>query len=104
MGDGRFTVDLQDLEKLAQGLDDAKNQLDTAMKAMGQADIGALGLQQLADACKHFQDRWGYGLGQLGDDAKALHQGLQDVLKNYNKTESDLTAALQGKPAPGAAS
>jgi hypothetical protein len=36
MGDGRFTVDPQDLEKPAQGLDDAKNRLDTAMKAMGQ--------------------------------------------------------------------
>ncbi|GAA1993961.1 hypothetical protein [Kitasatospora viridis] len=102
MGDDRFVVDLPDLERLAKGLDDAKSELDTALKAMGSANLGGLGIQALTDACQHFQSRWSYGLGQLGKDAQALHEGLQNVLKNYGKTEADLAAGLQGSPAPGA--
>ncbi|MCC9306151.1 hypothetical protein LN042_03345 [Kitasatospora sp. RB6PN24] len=101
MGDGRFVVDLPDLERLAKGLDDAKSELDTALKAMGSAGASGLGTAELTSACEHFQSRWGYGLGQLGKDAQALHEGLQTVLKNYGKTESDLASGLQGAPSPG---
>ncbi|MCX4751510.1 hypothetical protein OG455_39435 [Kitasatospora sp. NBC_01287] len=96
-GDGRFVVDLPDLERLAKELDSAKAELDSALKAMGGADPAGLGMTELDSACAHFQSRWGYGLGELGKDAQALHDGLAKVLKNYGRTEADLAAGLQGK-------
>lgn len=98
-GDTRFIVDLPELDRLLKDLDSAKGELDNALKALKGAASTGLGLAELDSACDHFQSKWGYGLKQLGDDAKALHDGLDSVLKAYHQTEEGLAAMLQGNGA-----
>ncbi len=98
-GDTHFAVDLPQLSGLLQDLDSAKSGLDNALKALKAVDATGLGLAELDSACDHFQSKWGYGLKQLGDDTKALHDGLDSVLKAYNQTEDGLAAMLKGNGA-----
>lgn len=89
-----FKVDLDALSKMTSTLQQAGEQMDQALQALGGAQDGQIGPQSLAGAAKDFQGTWKYGLGQLQHAISECTEGVDKVHKNYQQTEQTVQQAL----------
>lgn len=92
---GGYKVQLDELGKLINTLDEAANQITEANKtlsAMGQLR-GMMGNETLADEAQAFEDTWEYGIEKLGEAATDVSERLVAVKDNYQKLE-ELNAEL----------
>jgi hypothetical protein len=92
---GELFVDLTALRATSAQLARAESELraaSCALRAVGSADLGSA---RLAGACDGFRDRWGHGIGQLGQAADVVRQQLDEALRVYAEADAQL---LRGRP------
>lgn len=100
-----YSVNITELAKLIQTLEDGAEQVREANKTLAaQGQLDMLGHESLADAAEKFEEKWRYGLDKLDEAAEGVIDRLQAAKKNYEALEEghrDLfdrfTSALEGK-------
>ncbi|MGH3633977.1 MAG: hypothetical protein ACRDTS_07775 [Mycobacterium sp.] len=90
MGNG-YRIDLGEMKSLTTTLEQAKESMNSADSALGDAAPQDLGSAGLDGAGKGFTDKWGYGIGKIADLAGKMTGGLQDTLKTYQQTEDNIS-------------
>ena len=89
-----FKVDLDVLGRMTTTLQDAGEQMEQALQALGAAEDGQIGPQVLAGAAKDLQSTWKYGLGQLQQAISECTEGVTKVHQNYQETEQGIAQSL----------
>ena len=93
MGDF-FQVDLEVLGRMTSSLQQAGDQMESALRQLGGAEGGQIGTAALDASAQHFQSTWHYGLGQLQQIIKETDEGVQAAHDAYQQLEQALTQAL----------
>lgn len=90
-----LVVNTATLAEAAKRLREAEKLTDTVRDQhhVWKDDAGQAGRDDVADAARHFIDRWGYGIGCLGREMGALGELLDRCVKDFEATESQLTHA-----------
>jgi uncharacterized protein YukE len=90
-----FSVDVDGLAQLVKDLQGCADDLDHGLKALHEAGAAGLGFDFLDDSCRHFQDKWEYGLKKVRECVKTLHEGLDTAQQNYAQTEQGLAGSMK---------
>ena len=96
-----YQIDLGELGSLITTLRDAKDSMDSANNALKDASARDLGTSGLDGAGGDFQDKWGYGIGQIADLSGKMTTGLSDTQKTYQNAEDSISKLF---PNPGGSS
>lgn len=86
-----FTVDIEGLDALGTNLDRAKENLDSALKAMEDIGPDSIGPDDLDDACAEFRDDWERGIDKIGECVDKITEGLRGARKGYAEIENAFT-------------
>lgn len=87
---GGYEVNIAELGKLIQTLEDGAEQVRDANKtlaAVGQLDM--LGNETLKVEAHRFEEKWDYGLGKLDEAAEGVIDRLESAKKNYAALEEE---------------
>lgn len=83
-----YTVNIAELAKLIQTLEDGAEQVREANKTLSaQGELDMLGHESLAGAAEGFEEKWRYGLDKLDEAAEGVIERLQAAKKNYEALE-----------------
>ncbi|RAJ69105.1 hypothetical protein K378_01994 [Streptomyces sp. Amel2xB2] len=89
-----FQVDLSELRQLKQKLTKSKDRLEESLRRMKDTGPKNLGKRSLDSACEDFEDDWEHGLNETKKRIEILEEGIDAILKNYEKTESEIHKSL----------
>lgn len=93
-----FSVDLDALAELRRQLDGAREQLDGALAALGEAAAPRLGSDDLDRACEEFRQSWAHGLGKLGECVGVVGEGIGAVGATYAQGEAAVASGFGATP------
>jgi hypothetical protein len=103
---GGYQVNLDEMGTLISTLQQAKEQMTSANKALGESSPSDLGSRDIDSAGAEFQDRWAYGIGKIADFSGAVADGLTKAKQVYADMETSTARALVHtageQPAPAA--
>ena len=94
MADPDFEVDLGELRKLKSKLKSSKERLEESLRRMKDTGPKNLGKHSLDRACADFEDDWEHGLNETKERIQTLEDGIDAILKNYEKTEAEIHKSL----------
>ncbi|MCU1681532.1 MAG: hypothetical protein JWQ81_2271 [Amycolatopsis sp.] len=101
---GGYQVDLNEMGTLITTLQQAKDRMTDANKALGDSTPSDMGSREIDSAGAEFQDRWKYGIGKIAEFSGAVVDGLTKAKQAYADVESEAIAALgqspSGQPSP----
>jgi hypothetical protein len=104
---GGYQVDLGQMGTLITTLQQAKEQMTNANKALAESSPNDLGSRDIDAAGGEFQDRWKYGIGKIAEFSSAVVDGLTKAKQAYAEVETNTVEALAkttgGQPAPAPA-
>ncbi|NLU66045.1 hypothetical protein [Streptomyces sp. HNM0574] len=89
-----FEVDLAELRKLKSKLTSSKDRMEESLRRMKDTGPKNLGKRSLDAACEDFEDDWEHGLSETKKRIEILEEGIDAILKNYEKTESEIHKSL----------
>lgn len=95
-----FRTDLAELRQLRSKLTENDEQLADALKRMKDTGPKNLGRRSLDSACEDFEDDWSYGLQKTQERVKTLKEGLDKIIKGYEKTEQSIDHTMDGLAKP----
>jgi hypothetical protein len=99
-----YQVDLGQMGTLITTLQQAKEQMTNANKALAESSPNDLGSREIDAAGGEFQDRWKYGIGKIAEFSGAVVDGLTKAKQVYAEVETKTAEALGkttgGQPAP----
>ncbi|MDH6128516.1 hypothetical protein [Kitasatospora sp. GP82] len=98
MGDF-FRVEIGDLDRLLQQLQQSQQELHTALNAMRDTGPKTTGSKALDHACDDFQHGWGDEIKMLAEGTEQISTGLNEVRKNYAESEQGINDALRPRSA-----
>jgi hypothetical protein len=93
MGDF-FQVDLDVLGRMTSSLQEAGDQMETALRQLGSTEGGQIGTSALDSSAQHFQSTWQYGLGQLQQVIKETDEGVKAAHDAYQQLDQALKQAM----------
>lgn len=93
MGDF-FQVDLEVLGRMTTSLQQAGDQMESALRQLGGAEGGQVGTQLLNTAAHNFQSTWHYGLGQLQQIIKETDEGVKAAHDAYQELDQAIKQAM----------
>ena len=93
MGDF-FQVDLDVLGRMTSSLQEAGDQMESALRQLGGAEGGRIGTSALDSAAHHFQSTWHYGLGQLQQTIKETDEGVKAAHDAYQQLDQAIKQAM----------
>ncbi len=97
-----YRVNIAELAKLIQTLDDGAHQVREANKTLAaQGQLDMLGHDALTGSAHEFEETWRYGLGKLDEAAEAVIERLEAAKANYEQLE-DAHGGLFDKVLPAA--
>jgi hypothetical protein len=97
---GGFRVDLDQMGSLITTLQQAKDRMTSANKALGESSPSDMGSRDIDSAGAEFQDRWKYGIGKIAEFSGTVTEGLTKAKDIYAEMETKLADALaQGQGA-----
>jgi hypothetical protein len=106
---GGYQVDLGRMATLITTLEQAKDRMNSANKALGDSSPSDMGSRDIDSAGADFQDRWEYGIGKIAEFSGSVAEGLTKAKQVYAGMEDHVSDALTlgqgGQPAappPGA--
>ena len=91
---GTFRVDIEELGRISQRLDEGITGMHTAMQKMNQATADQLGHESLDSACADFQSKWNYGIGQIAKLATSIRGSIDATAHSYRTCEMGIQQAL----------
>jgi hypothetical protein len=92
---GGFRVDTEALGLLGAELDSVREQLDGALRAVGEPPPGGLGSAELDRACGEFRDSWSHGLERLGQCAAQVRDGVDRTRAAYAAADRAVQEAVR---------
>jgi exonuclease VII small subunit len=94
MSGSSFEVDLDELRRLKKKLQASKERLEESLRRMKDTGPKNLGKRSLDSACEDFEDDWEHGLSETKKRIQTLEEGVDAILKNYEKTEAEIQKSL----------
>ena len=91
---GFYEVDLDVLAQMTKTLSEAGTQMEQALQELGGSEGGSIGPNALVSAANSFQSSWKYGLGQLQQAIEECTEGVENVHKAYQDTETSIQQSL----------
>ncbi|MFC1421508.1 hypothetical protein [Streptacidiphilus cavernicola] len=93
MGDF-FRVDLDVLGRMTSSLQEAGDQMESALSRLGSVEGGQIGTDALNSSAHHFQSTWYYGLGQLQQTIKETDEGVKAAHDAYQQLDQAIKQAM----------
>ena len=100
---GGYRVDLDQMGTLITTLQQAKEQMTNANKALGESSPNDMGSRDIDAAGGEFQDRWNYGIGKIAEFSGAVVDGLTKAKQAYADMETNTAQAFAQSPGDQAA-
>ncbi len=89
-----FTVDIDGLEALGKDMERARDNLDSALKAMEDIGPDSIGPDNLDDACAEFRDDWDRGLNKIRECVEQITEALKNARKSYAEIEDAISGGF----------
>jgi hypothetical protein len=83
-----FTVDLDELRQVKDGLRRLREELDKHPVHDLDADAGSFGHPELAKAVTDYCHRWQVGIQNLSDDARGTEDRLSATIEGYERVDA----------------
>ncbi len=91
---GYFRVEVTELDRLLQQLNQAQDDLRTALDAMRDIGPKSTGSKSLDHACDDFHDSWHDAIKLISDGTGKLEEKLRETTKAYTETEQAICDAF----------
>lgn len=89
-----FQVDLDVLQQMTKTLQDAGDQMESALSAMNSTQAAQIGTAALDKAAGDFQHTWQYGLKQLRQAIAETNEGVRKAHDAYKQVDDGIDQAL----------
>ncbi|WP_441246439.1 type VII secretion target [Kitasatospora sp. McL0602] len=93
MGD-YFRVEVNELDRLLQQLQQSQDDLRTALDAMRDIGPKSTGSKSLDHACDAFHDSWHDAIKLISDGTGKIEDKLRETAKDYTETEQAIRDAF----------
>jgi hypothetical protein len=93
MGDF-FQVDLDVLGRMTSSLQEAGDQMESALRQLGSVEGGQIGTPALDASARHFRSTWRYGLGQLQQVVKETDEGVKAAHDAYQQLDQAIKQVM----------
>lgn len=91
-------VHIEALERLADRLSGAADELRAVLRKLDHAGPNGLGTDRLDDACHDLQCEWGHGVREIERLSGGVADRLRAAARAYQATEDAITQAAGGTP------
>lgn len=96
-----ISVITEGLDAIDASLQHSRDGLGHALTAMADGAAADLGRPELDQACCEFQEKWQFGLGQLGKCIDAVRGGITEVKAIYARNEATISDACGARAGQG---